>query len=100
MLTNETLIEERLTDAKAIAWDNCHKIYLLMDDEQVSLMRGYGYDTLITVNENQATPEIMFRWLEKWWAESCSLRFIDAVSTHLTDPNQGFESLIPQFDEE
>lgn len=100
MLTNETLIEERLADARGIAWDTCHKIYLLMDDEQVSLMRGYGYDTLITVDDNQATPEIMFRWLEKWWSESCSLRFIDAVSTNTTDPNQGFESLIPQFDEE
>ena len=100
MLTNETLIEERLADARGIAWDTCHKIYLLMDDEQVEDMRDLGYDTLITVNDNQATPEIMFRWLEKWWASSCSLRFIEAVSSNPTDPNQGFESLIPQFDEE
>jgi hypothetical protein len=107
MLTNETLIEERLADARAIAWDTCHKIYLLMDDEQVEQMREYDYDPLITAE--QATPEIMFRWLEKWWAESCSLRFIEAVSTDNDTPNLGFkrhecatvfETLIPQFDEE
>ena len=50
------LVRERLVDAKAIAWDDCHKIYLLMDDEQVALMREYRYDTLITKEEK--TPEI------------------------------------------
>jgi hypothetical protein len=98
MLTNETLIEERLATARGIAWDTCHKIYVLMDDEQVEDMRDLDYNPIITAD--QATPEIMFRWLEKWWAESCSLRFIDAVSSNPTDPNQGFESLISQFDEE
>jgi len=42
------LVKERVVDAKAIAWDTCHKIYVLMDDEQVELMRGYEYDPLIT----------------------------------------------------
>lgn len=89
-----SLVKERVADAKAIAWDNCHKIYLLMDDEQVELMREYGYDPLITSSE--ATPEQMLSLLEKWFADSCGLRFIDAVRTHHDDPNLGFETLIGQ----
>ncbi len=92
------LVKERVVDAKAIAWDTCHKIYLLMDDEQVELMRGYGYDPLITKDE--ATPEQMFVLLEKWFDESCDLKFIDAVRTNKENPNAGFETLIGQFDDD
>jgi hypothetical protein len=92
------LVRERLVDAKAIAWDDCHKIYLLMDDEQVELMREYRYDTLITKEEK--TPEEMFDLLQEWFDDSCGLRFIQAVSTNYEDPNEGFESLIGQFEYE
>lgn len=88
------LVAERVGDAKAIAWDTCHKIYLLMDDEQVELMREYEYDPLIT--KEQATPEEMFATLQEWYKDSCGLRFIQAVTTNLVDPNMGFESLIDQ----
>jgi hypothetical protein len=87
------LVEERVKEAKAIAWDTCHKIYLLMDDEQVEVMRGYGYDPLITSAE--ATPSQMLEKLVDWFDDSCGLRFIDAVST-----DTGFETLISQFDDE
>lgn len=92
------LVKERVVDAKAIAWDTCHKIYVLMDDEQVGLMRTYGYDPLITADE--ATPDQMFEKLQEWFEESCSLRFINAVTTDHEDPNRGFETLIGQFDDE
>ena len=92
------LVRERVLDAKAIAWDTCHKIYLLMDDEQVELMRGYGYDPLIT--KDDATSEQMLALLEKWFDESCGLRFIDAVNTNKENPNAGFETLIGQFEME
>ncbi len=98
MSVDFTLVEERVSEAKAIAWDTCHKIYLLMDDEQVAQMREYGYDPLITNAES--TPEQMLETLKGWYDESCFLRFIDAVSTHETDPNLGFETLIGQFDDE
>ena len=88
------LVEDRVSDAKAIAWDTCHKIYLLMDNEQVEVMRGYGYDPLITSEE--ADPYAMFEILKNWYDDSCGLRFIEAVTTHPTDPNLGFESLIEQ----
>ncbi len=94
------LVKERVVDAKAIAWDTCHKIYLLMDDEQVKLMRGYGYETLITKDE--MSSDEMFEKLQDWFDTSCFLRFIDAVSSvpQDEDPNKGFETLVGQFDDE
>lgn len=90
------LVRERIPEAKAIAWDTCHKIYLLLDDEQVEVMRGYGYDPLITSEE--ATPDEMMRILQRWYDDSCSLRFINAVRTNHENPNAGFEQLIEQFE--
>jgi hypothetical protein len=89
MSVNFGLVEDRVSDAKAIAWDTCHKIYLLMDNEQVEVMRGYGYDPLITSEE--ADPYAMFEILKNWYDDSCGLKFIQAVSTET-----GFESLIEQ----
>ena len=96
----DTSVKEKVKDAKAIAFDTCHKIYLLMDNEQVELMREYGYDTLITAEQN--TPDEMLAILQNWYEESCGLRFIDAVSTNHENPNAGFETLIGQgdFDED
>ena len=96
-MINAGLIKGRLSEAEAIAWDNCHKIYILMDSEQVELMRGYGYDPLITNEE--MNPDDMFNEVQEWYENSCSLRFIQAVSTNHINPNAGFESLVSQFDE-
>ena len=96
----DTLVKERVSEAKAIAFDTCHKIYLLMDNEQVELMRTYGYDPLIT--KEDATPDVMLATLQEWYEDSCGLRFIEAVSTNHENPNAGFETLIGQgdFDED
>jgi hypothetical protein len=91
-MINSKLIKERLSEAEAIAWDNCHKIYILMDSEQVELMRSYGYDPLIT-NE-QMNPDEMFNEISEWYEDSCSLRFVQAISTDI-----GFEELISQFED-
>ena len=97
-MKNSGLIKGRLSEAEAIAWDNCHKIYILMDSEQVDLMRGYGYDPLITNEE--MNPDDMFNEVQEWYENSCSLRFIQAVSTNHINPNAGFETLVSQFDEQ
>jgi hypothetical protein len=96
-MTNYDLVYDRIGSAKAIAWDTCHKIYILMDSEQVDLMRGYGYDPLITAD--QMSADEMFGLVQEWYEDSCSLRFIDAVSTNHINPNAGFETLVSQFDE-
>ena len=93
-MNNLELVRERVSEAKAIAWDTCHKIYVLMDDEQVEVMRGYEYDPLITKEE--MTSEEMLSTLEKWYEDSCGLRFIQAVNTNHLNPNEGFESLVEQ----
>jgi hypothetical protein len=80
-------------DAKGIAFDTCHKIYVLMDDQQVAQMREYEYDEIITSDEQ--TPNQMLDTLKVWFEKSCPLRFIQAVETH-EDPNAGFTTLIEQ----
>jgi hypothetical protein len=97
-MINADLIKVRISEAEAIAWDNCHKIYILMDTEQVELMRGYGYDPLITNEE--MNPDDMLDKVKEWYEGSCSLRFIEAVSTNHINPNAGFETLSPQFEDQ
>ena len=91
-------VEDFLPEAKAIAWDTCHKIYVLMDDTQVALMREYEYDPIIT--KDDADSDEMLALVKKWYAESCGLRFVSAVSTNEDNPNDGFETLIGQFEDE
>lgn len=92
-----TLVYEKMEDAKGIAFDTCHKIYVLMDDEQIVKMREYEYDPLYTKDEMSAGE--MYETIKHWYAESCALKFVQAVSTTPdgVDPNEGFESLIEQF---
>ena len=96
-MINANLVRNRISEAEAIAWDNCHKIYILMDSEQVELMRGYGYDPII--KNEEMNPDDMLDKVKEWYEDSCSLRFIQAVSTNEINPNLGFESLISQFDD-
>ncbi len=97
------LVEDRIVEAKGIAFDTCHKIYVLMDDAQMVKMKEYEYDPLISKSEMSATE--MLETVKHWYAESCGLKFVEAVSTmpNGEDPNAGFETLIEQgareFDE-
>jgi hypothetical protein len=93
-----TLVYDKMEDAKAIAFDTCHKIYVLMDDEQVAKMREYDYDPLYTKDEMSAGE--MYETIKHWYAESCPLKFVEAVSTVEGDPNEGFETLIGQGESE
>lgn len=99
-MANFDLVWENIGEAKAITWDTCHKIYLLMDNEQVAEMRELEYDPIITAE--QMTPNEMLETIKRWFDESCALRFVSAVSTMPKgeDANLGFETLIGQFEEE
>ena len=90
-------LKRYLQDAKGIGFDNCHKIYVLMDEEQMVLMRQYGYDPLITSGE--MSPDEMYERVTEWFEDSCGLRFIQAVQTNPKDPNEGFISIVGQFDD-
>ena len=84
-----------LNEAVAIAWDTCHKIYVIMDEAQVQKMIGYGYEDDM-IKATDSNPKEMLNTLQDWYANSCALKFIQAVSTVEGDPNNGFDSLIPQ----
>lgn len=87
-------VEIAVEMAKGIAFDNCHKIYVLMDDAQMAEMKGYGYDPLLSSDD--LTPNEMLSTLMEWYENSCALKFISAVRTVSGDPNDGFTTLIPQ----
>lgn len=91
---NDLEIQGYLDTAKAITWDTCHKIYVLMDDEEVEKMREYEYDPILTSDE--LSPDEMFIKLMEWYDDSCSLRFIQAVETNHEYPNEGFTNLVSQ----
>jgi len=84
-----TLLRKRVNECKAIAWDTCHKIYVLMDDSEVQKMREYGYTSLIEVKDSE--PRFMYSLALKWYKESCGLKFISAVSSR-----DRFETIVPQ----
>lgn len=88
------LVRETLPDARLIAWDECHKIYVAIDDAQADWFRESGYTLM------EGTPDEMFDTLVKWFDASCWLRFIDAVRLTAPDPNDGYIGLIPQFADE
>jgi hypothetical protein len=87
-------VGKTLEDAKGIAFDGCHKIYLLMDDEQMSEMKLIGYDPLLSAEDHTASE--MLETVRDWYEDSCGLRFVQAVHTNHEDPNAGFVSLIDQ----
>lgn len=87
-------VESAICDASGIAWDTCHKIYILMDENQMDKMREYGYETLISASDMNEYD--MFELVQEWYEDSCGLRFVNAVHTVDGDPNKGFIDLIPQ----
>lgn len=102
----ESLLRGALKSAKGIAWEGCHKIYVLMDDEQVHLQRDvYGYgdgkgdSQFHLVGPSQAEQEQAFQTVKDWYDESCSLRFINGVRTDRVDPNAGFFDIVAQCDD-
>jgi len=96
--TDETYwkIKEYTDEAKGIAWDTCHKIYILMDDNQVALMREYEYDPIIT--SEQINPAEMATVAAVWFEKSCALRFVNAVYSDTSIGHEGFVNVIAQFE--
>lgn len=79
--------------AHSIAWDGCHKIYILQDQEQTDKMRDYGYDYLW--DKSMMDADSMANTIAQWYTQSCPLRLVDSVSTG--DYNQpDFTSVVSQ----
>jgi hypothetical protein len=101
-IVRDSELDSYTATAKGIAFDTCHKIYVLMDDEQVALMRQYGYgdandpDSLIT--SDQMTPSQMSDKVAEWFEKSCGLRFINAVHSDPSVGHEGFVNIVSQFE--
>jgi len=97
MTMNERWADVRsaLGDAVAVTWDGCHKIYLILDRQQIREFDSYGYE--MTHNDN---PDDTLALLKEWYDASCFLRFVNSVRTDDTNPNDGYTNLIPQGAEE
>jgi hypothetical protein len=87
-------VQEYVKDAVLIAFDECHKIYLAMDEKEAYFFRT-NYQPAI-VESIHSTPEAMFATLEEWYEGSCGLKFIEAVWHDDLNANDGFVSLISQ----
>lgn len=70
-------VEEALESADSIAFDGCHKIYVLGDFDQTEKMVGYEYEFVEGVTN---TADSLAR-LKAWYEGSCGLKFIESVST-------------------
>lgn len=95
-------VREYTNEAKGIAFDGCHKIYVLMDDEQMALMKEYGYgehNPNYLISSDQLDPAELATVAMMWYEDSCGLKFIQAVRSNPTDPNEGFVDIIGQFED-
>jgi hypothetical protein len=94
-------VREYTDEAKGIAFDTCHKIYVLMDEEQVALMRSYGYgedDPNSIATSDQLDPAEMATVVMAWYEKSCSLKFISAVSSDPRFGDDGWLHIVSQFE--
>ena len=89
-------VSEYAENCVLIAFDGCHKIYLAMDETEAQWFKENYNGAECDDRTFEGTPEQMFELLKNWYENSCSLKFIQSVTTNEADPNEGFESLIPQ----
>ena len=97
MTTGTERVTTAIMDCEGVAFDGCHKVYILMDKEQVEKMRGYGYgnktdfekgDSRLVTTDDVPRSE-MFMLVKDWYRESCMLKFITSVATDGGDDEFG-----------
>lgn len=75
-LTEWDLVEKYLESALCVAFDDCHKIYLAMDEVE------YLYFTLNKWTTVTGPAAKMLNQVRDWYDdESCGLRFVSAVES-------------------
>lgn len=60
-----TKVKEMTPEATQFAWDGCHKIYIIENQEELVEAKNVGYEILDIKN------------LETAWEKSCELKFIN-----------------------
>ena len=89
MSANER-VTEAVMDCEGAAWDGCHRIFILMDKEQVESRLDLGYGTrsdfelgdsrIVTATHGMKRSAIL-AIVKAWWEQSCELRFIMALDS-------------------
>lgn len=102
MSANWEPVKAALKNARGIAWDGCHKIYVLMDDRQVAEMRSYGYgeddDGSKLVGPAHHEWPLRLDIVQNWYDSSCPLKFVNSVKS--PGRNEDFVGLIEQGEDE
>ena len=87
-------VKKAVNTAVSIAWEGCHKIYIMSDETADADMLDIGYDTVRVEDKDKAVAKLF-----EWWEDSCSLRFISRIETTGGKiGNEQFFTVIPQFD--
>lgn len=98
-------VKRALSTAVGMAWDGCHKIYILMDDKQYSMQSLYGYgdgsdaSKLLRIRQTPQGREEALATLEEWYETSCGLRFVNTVTSRPGHLTEAYEALVEQFEE-
>lgn len=85
---NTIQIGNQSIDALGFAWDGCHKIYVLRNQEEQAELIDLGYGTY----EPQELPDV--------WARSCGLRFVSSGDLTEQYIAQGEDAAITVSDDE
>lgn len=103
MTTTSTLfgkVEVAIDFAHLVAFDGCHKIYLAMDEIEANWFRENYNGIHCDDRTFEGTPDEMLTMVKEWYDESCGLRFVSAVRHNAENPNEGFTTLIGQFEDQ
>lgn len=85
------IVDEFAERATAIAFDECHKIYIATDKHEADYFSEGGFEVF-----TGAVVDIMEKLREWYFVQSCGLRFITAVSFDEAKGETVFRTLIPQ----
>ena len=77
--------------AKAIAFDECHKIYIATDKHEADYFSEGGFEVF-----TGEVVDIMEKLREWYFVQACGLRFITAVRFDKKKGETVFKTLIPQ----
>jgi len=102
MSTGTERVTTAIMDCEGVAFDGCHKVFILMDKAQVEKMRGIGYGNKTDFEKGDSrlvTADVvrrstLYQLVRDWYIESCELKFIQSIRTG--DPDDEFGNVISQ----
>lgn len=102
MSTGTERVTKAIMDCEGVAFDGCHKVFILMDKAQMEKMRRLGYGDRTDIEKGDSrlmwaedTPRSeMYDLVKEWYAKSCELKFIQSIKS--TDDQEEFGNIVSQ----